>query len=431
LSIIIIIIIIIIIGGNCNRDPMEAPATNGSTAAAGLVHKASLRSMIARGSLSGKGATLSELSIARQASGIQHQEEEEEEEDPFKDVDVNGHRSSHGNWKLLTVLQWAVFLLLLGGSISTRVAKELKSKEIWGLELWKWFSMAMALFSGRLVSRWLIRALVLIMEKSFRVCKKLLYFVYALRKGVQNCLWLGLVLLAWKLMIEQHVRSASAAGRRIVSIVTNLFECFVVGAFIWLGKLLVVKSLASSFYVDAFFVRIQDSVFHQHMLEALLGPPLRSLYASDIVPEDEENPSVKISCFGGRKAGPEASAAAAASIPPKPPGSSSSSNSSAFSSAGIHNLSRNDVSASMMSKLIEVVKHPGFQALLTTIDEEVNEIEINSDQQARVAAKMIFKNVAQPDSRWAPLSSVDCTHIFRGKLGNRMRHGSLNTGYAY
>lgn len=52
--------------------------------------------------------------------------------------------------------------------------------------------MILILICERLVSDWVIRIAVFCMEKNFILRKRVLYFIYNVRKPVQNCIWLGL-----------------------------------------------------------------------------------------------------------------------------------------------------------------------------------------------------------------------------------------------
>ncbi|MCO5596545.1 hypothetical protein L7F22_050610 [Adiantum nelumboides] len=305
-------------------------------------------------------------------------EAEADEEDPFKDIDLQDN-FMRGNFKPITIAQWVAFVVVMACLICSLTVKQVKGRFLWGLELWKWFLLVLVVLCGRLVSGWLIRILVIIFEKNFLLRKKVLYFVYGLRKGVQNCLWLGLVLLAWRLMFDPRVERSKANHKALV-LVTKLLECFLIAAFIWLAKLLLVKSLASSFHVATFFDRIQESLFNQHVLEALSGPPLL-----DLSFEMQSHRPTTISLAKGATKNPQAD-----------PG---------ISIQDLQKMSPQNVSAGLMKRLMNLVKHPGLGTLVTTFDEDVGmdsdaeDIEINSELEAKTAAKCIFKNVAQRDSR--------------------------------
>ena len=393
---------------------VEAPDTKGSivaTAATALLHarefvqKAKTKSRLIEVSvqvppLPSSLANPKNSSVGNEAPVDQHKfTGNEDDEDPFKDIDID-MEFRHGNSKILTVLQWLAFVLILGGLFCSLTLKPLKGREAWGLELWKWILMVLVIFSGRLVSGWLIHLLIFIFEKNFLVRKKLLYFVYGLRKGVQNCLWLGLTLLAWKLIIDPVVET-STKSHRIISVMTSLFDCFVIAAFIWLAKVLMVKSLASSFHVSTFFERIQESLFNQHILETLSGPSLHLFY--------REDPGVSSMSQRGTSVSekvPSLTRRPSRVSTTTPANDKVSNNQNKIQMNYIRKLSSQDISAGLITKLMGVVKHPGFRALVTTIDQEVDtfetssqEVEINSELQAKVAAKLIFSNVARRDSR--------------------------------
>lgn len=304
-------------------------------------------------------------------------EAEGEEEDPFKDIDA-GDKFRQGKLTPITVAQWVAFFVVMGSLICSVVVRELKVRQLWGLELWKWFLLVLVVLCGRLVSGWLIRILVIIFEKNFLLRKKVMYFVYGLRKGVQNCLWLGLVLLAWKLMFDPRVKRTTSNYKALL-LVTRLLQCFLLAAFIWLLKILLVKSLASSFHVTTFFDRIQESLFNQHVLEALSGPPRLDLVF--------ESPS-----FHGKAA--------------KTATQKDQKTDTKISIEDLQKISTRNVSPGLMKRLMHLVRHPGLGTLVTTIDESVcvdqdsEDIEINSELEAKAAAKRIFRNVAQQDSKY-------------------------------
>ena len=79
----------------------------------------------------------------------------------------------------------------------------------WDLLLWKWILLALVVFCARLVSGWVALVLVFILEINFLTRRRVLYFVYALRRGVRNCIWLALVLISWNSMFDSKARAAS------------------------------------------------------------------------------------------------------------------------------------------------------------------------------------------------------------------------------
>jgi hypothetical protein len=68
----------------------------------------------------------------------------------------------------------------------------------------------------------------------------------------------------------------------------------------------------------------------------------------------------------------------------------------------LNKLSRKNISAWNMKRLVKLVKHTGVVTLADNIHDDVNngETEVNSEWQAKIAAKQIFKNVAKPGCKY-------------------------------
>ena len=201
---------------------------------------------------------------------------DEEEEDDGAARETRPRRSQKKKrklqWRLL--LEWVLFITIMTCLICSLTITSLKNKSMWGLVIWNWCLMVMVTFSGRLVSGWLIGFLVFLIERNFMLREKVLYFVYGLRKSIQNCVWLGLVLLAWTLMFNAKVHKEN----KILDKVFQALVAVLVGATIWLVKIILVKMMASSFHVATYFDRMKESVFHHYILEALSGEPLMDEY---------------------------------------------------------------------------------------------------------------------------------------------------------
>jgi len=183
-------------------------------------------------------------------------------------------------WRLLA--EWVLFIIIMTCLISSLTIASLKDMSMWGLAVWNWCLMVMVTFSGRLVSGWVIGFIVFLIERNFMLREKVLYFVYGLRKSIQNCVWLGLVLLAWTLMFKAKVRK----DNKILEKVFQALVSVLVGSTIWLVKIILVKMMASSFHVATYFDRMKESVFHHYILETLSGPPLMDEYRPH---EDQQN----------------------------------------------------------------------------------------------------------------------------------------------
>ncbi|KMZ72488.1 hypothetical protein ZOSMA_162G00070 [Zostera marina] len=77
--------------------------------------------------------------------------------------------------------------------------------------------------------------------------------------------------------MDEVPRGSRSRKSVVLNKVTRLLISLLVGSVIWLVKTLLVKLLASSFHVNRFFERIQESVFNQYVLQTLLGPPVMEL----------------------------------------------------------------------------------------------------------------------------------------------------------
>lgn len=256
--------------------------------------------------------------------------------------------------------------------------------------------------------------------------KRVLYFVYGVRRAVQNCLWLGLVLIAWHFMFDKKVERETKSGA--LAYVTKVLFCLLIGVLLWLVKTLIVKVLASSFHVRSYFDRIQDALFNQYVIETLSGRPLIEMQNED---EDEERladevrklqnagatmpPDLKANAFPSARIG-------------KVIGSGSLRSGRVIASGGLigkstkfsrplskkaeetgitidhlHKLNPKNVSAWNMKRLINIVR----KGHLTTLDEQIvdttnedeTDTQIRSEVEAKAAAKKIFQNVARRGSK--------------------------------
>ncbi|KAL8525171.1 hypothetical protein ACS0TY_014700 [Phlomoides rotata] len=363
-----------------------------------------------------------------------------DEDDPFLEEDLPDDYKKM-KYNALSVLQFLSLVLIIAALVCSLAIKWLKKKMLFKLALWKWELMVLVVISGRLVSGWGIRIVVLLIERNFLLRKRVLYFVYGLRNAVQNCVWLTLVLIAWQCIFDKKVEEATKS--KVLSYVSKIWVCLLVGTLIWLVKTLLVKVLASSFHVSTFFDRIQEALFNQYVIETLSGPPLIEIQLEQ---EEEERvmvevqklqsagatipPDLKVNMFpkSGRIIG----------TPRKTP-TSMGSKSPVFSRVlskkeekdgisidHLHRLNQKNVSAWNMKRLMNIVR----KGVLSTLDEKLqgstNEdeatVHITSENQAKIAAKKIFLNVAKPGSK----------HIYVEDLMRFMREdGSLKTMHLF
>lgn len=353
---------------------------------------------------------------------------EEEEEDPLLDEDIPDEFKK-AKVNALTLAQWASLVIIVTALICTLSFARLKEIRLRGLRLWKWEVMILVLICGRLVSGWAIRVAVFCIERNFVLRKRLLYFVYGVRKAVQNCIWLGLVLIAWHSMLDRRVEG----NNEFLQVVNKMMVCMLIGIMLWLVKTLMVKVLASSFHVSKFFDRIQESLFNQYIIETLSGPPWIEIQRQR---EEEERILAEVRKLqsAGAKLPPELRAAAAfkrikSSNLDGGGGGGGGGSSTRISgvicrgSAGeeqnngqgagagasitidhLHKLNPRNVSAWSMKKLVKIVRH----GVLSTLDEQIHctaqdyndsANQIRSEYEAKIAARKIFRNVAKPKSK--------------------------------
>ncbi|XP_022769276.1 mechanosensitive ion channel protein 6-like [Durio zibethinus] len=315
----------------------------------------------------------------------------------------------------LTILQWLSLILIVAALVCSLSIPGIKRHTLWDLQLWKWEIMVLALICGRLVSGWAIRLVVIFIERNFLLRKRVLYFVYGLRKAVQNCLWLGLVLLVWNWIFDDKVQEET--NSEVLPYVTKILVCFLVATLIWLVKTLLVKVLASSFHVNTFFDRIQEALFNQYVIEMLSGPPLFEINSKeeeeekDDIPEVEQSPSAGSSTVNNLRA----------TLPPRTEAKRGTrkqqkitvvENGPRFSRTmskrknedirldHLRKLNHKNISAWNMRRMVNMVSH----GQLATLDEQIlnsdrddeSSVQIRSECQANEAAKKIFQNVAKP-----------------------------------
>ncbi|KAM0058928.1 putative mechanosensitive ion channel MscS, LSM domain superfamily [Helianthus debilis subsp. tardiflorus] len=346
--------------------------------------------------------------VAR-ASGVLTRGENEEEDDSLFEED-NPDDFKRAKLDGLTFVQWISLILILSALICTLTIRDWKEKRVRGLHIWEWEVLVLVLICGRLVSGWGIRFIVFFIERNFLLRKRVLYFVYGIRKPVQNCIWLGLVLIAWHYMFDEKVEGHN----RFLRVMNKLLVCMLVATSLWLVKTLMVKVLASSFHVKKFFDRIQEALFNQYVIETLSGPPLVEIQNNQI---QEEKTKAEVNMLQN----------AGANIPPELGEKVFSTRSERLIGSGrsqkappaaikidekeegitidhLHRLNPKNISAWNMKRLMRIVR----LGTLNTLDEQLNDMnsqedesvtQIRSEIEAKRAARKIFFNVAKAGSK--------------------------------
>ncbi|CAN6703751.1 unnamed protein product [Malus baccata var. baccata] len=311
--------------------------------------------------------------------------DEDDYEDWYENEDGDGKHGKHRKRRKRkinkrAVIEWTLFLIIMTCLVCSLTLDFLKNKVKWGLEIWKWCLMVMVLFCGRLVSGWVVGFLVFLIERNFMLREKVLYFVFGLRKSFQNCAWLGLVLVAWTIMFpDKHSKVLKKVFRALIAVL--------IGATIWLLKILFVKVLASSFHVATFFDRMKESVFHHYILETLSGPPL-----------DEDERELPHHRFQASKSLP-------ARLRDKSHPVSRSYRREGSRRIDMDKLRRLSMTrratAWSVKRLVNYVKSSGLSTISRTMDDFGNaESEITSEWEARNSGQKIFKNVAKPGAKY-------------------------------
>ena len=281
-----------------------------------------------------------------------------------------------------TVIQWVIFLLIMATLTCTLSIPKLKDRTLWDLQLWKWELMILVIICGHLVSGWGIRVIVFFLERHFLMKIRVLYFVYGMRKAVQNCLWLALVLVSWHYLVADKI--ARGTQSKVLNTLTKIMVCLLVGTLIWLVKTLLVKVLASSFHVSAFFDRIQISLLKQYVIKKLSGRPLYD-EGSD---QDEERVNAE-----------EKNKAKLSKAETKRHREDNTID-------RLQQLNKNNVSAKKMKRLISLVQS-GVISKLSTLDEDLpdstdedeSSLRTRDEREAKALCKKIFPNVAKPGSK--------------------------------
>lgn len=278
--------------------------------------------------------------------------------------------------KLKVLIEWLLFLCILGCLIISLTVDKLKNWTIWDLRVSRWCVLVLVTFSGMLVTKWLMHFIVLLIELNYLLKKKVLYFVHGLKKSVQFCIWLSLVLLTWILLFQEGVKRSPLATR-ILDFITWSIASLLIGSFVWVLKTLLLKILASSFHVNTFFDRIQESTFHQYILMTLSGPPVLesasvSRLSSFISNKGKDGKEKKKKVIDINK---------------------------------LHQMKQDKVSAWTMKMLVDTISNSGLTTLSNEIDEgnyyggnEQTDKEITNEEEAIAAAYYIFRNVANPGS---------------------------------
>ncbi|XP_070009049.1 mechanosensitive ion channel protein 10-like isoform X1 [Nicotiana sylvestris] len=309
----------------------------------------------------------------------------DEDEEIYKKVSSR-NRLKYNRVKAKVLIEWLLFLFLLGCLLASLLVKKFQNWKLWDLRIWKWIVLVMVTFSGMLVTKWFIHFVALLIELNFLLRKKVLYFVFGLKKSVQVCIWFSLVLLTWVLLFSNEERSRTA--EKVTNFITWTITALLIGAFLWLLKTLLLKILAASFHVNTFFDRIQESIFHQYILLTLSGLPV--MESAQML--GRSNSAASQFSFRRTKKGKDGKEKKEKAV---------------IDINKLHQMKREKVSAWTMKTLIDVISNSGLSTISGSLGEndydaggEQADKEINNEEEAIAAAYHIFRNVASPGSRY-------------------------------
>ena len=160
---------------------------------------------------------------------------DEDDDDPLMDSDIPDELKKT-KFDMWTILQLLSLILIIALLVCSLVIPRLTRQTVWSLHLWKWDVLILTLICGRLVSGWFVRVAVFFIERNFLLRKKVLYFVYGVKSAVQNCLWLGLVLIAWNYLFDRKTSYSP-----VLPYVSKILFCLLVATILRLVKTLLLK----------------------------------------------------------------------------------------------------------------------------------------------------------------------------------------------
>ncbi|XP_062021190.1 mechanosensitive ion channel protein 10-like [Rosa rugosa] len=281
-------------------------------------------------------------------------------------------------WKAFNkkiLIKPTVFLCILVCLVASFTYEKLKNLMVWGLGIWKWCVLVMVMYCGVFIANWFMRFLIFMIETKFLLRKqKVLYCIQGMEESARVFIWLGLVLLTWLLLFNHGVEiERSKTCTRILHYVLWTLVSVLVGAFLWLLKTLLLKFLAFDFQSYTFFDRIQESIFHQYVLQTLSGNPL---------PDKARSQTLNFMTTHRNNI--------------------AESEKQAIDMGDLQKMKQKKVSPWTMKVLVDAVSTSGLSTMSHTFNDwkdaadEGKYKKITSEIEAATAAYHIFRNVAEP-----------------------------------
>ncbi|XP_021738929.1 mechanosensitive ion channel protein 10-like [Chenopodium quinoa] len=320
---------------------------------------------------------------ASEASGRKEKEKQKDVGPDEREIykRVTAQLSAKKSWRMTIklVLEMIVFLLILGCLICSLIVDKFKGKLFCGLEVWKWFALLMAIFSGMLVTGWFVHCIVFLIEWKFLLKKNVVYFTHGLQDTVVVVIWIAVVLVTWVVLFKHDSDSApklTAKTKRKLDFITWTLASLLIGSVLWLVKTTLIKILASSFHLNRFFDRIQEAVFHHYVLQTLSGRPVVEL-ASNFSRSDSRGTQVSFRAHTGNHM-----------------------ENKVVDWEKIHQMKREKVPSWTMKLLVDVISNSGLSTMSGIFKQDVveggvelDDDEITCEEEAIATAVRIFYNV--------------------------------------
>ncbi|RAL40063.1 hypothetical protein DM860_008203 [Cuscuta australis] len=300
-------------------------------------------------------------------------EEDEEDEEIYKKIELS--RKNPRRVRKLSVFQLFVFLAISSCLLAIVSIERLRRSVIWKLELWKWCLLAMEVFSGLFLVRSLMCLVLFLIERNFFLKKKVLYLFQALKRSVQAFVWISMVFGTWVSLFNHGVERSKIAAKT-VNLVSSTLVALLVGSFLWVLKTLCLTILTSRLHLNAYFDRIQESLFHQYVIQTLSGPPLIEMMltfdSSSRVTKKVKSSRITIATNTNQEL------------------------------ASIHPFNRENVSAWTVKVMVDGLTDSSLLISCNASDEfdDATDREISNEMEAIAAGYHIFKNVVQPGSKY-------------------------------
>lgn len=292
---------------------------------------------------------------------------DEGDDDQFEDLPVEFKRCK---MIPLTFVEHVVLPLLIVTLLHVIFIPSFARHVFWGFHLWRWLVLIMVLFFGGPLSRWLTRIVIFLVARYFFLRIRFLYFVYGVRKSFRSCIWVFMVFLAWISLFDEKMLGESHA----LSQITKIFSCLMVATISRLVKTILLKVLASYFYANAYFDRIQDALLNQRIVEALSIPPHHEskLFTRSVARKD----------FSRR-----------------------------ITIDHLHKVDKHNISSWSMRRLIKIMMYDTLTILddqrRSGLGEDMTSMRIISEHEATLAAEKIFVNVAKPGAKNIDLNDLE------------------------